>query len=132
MTTIALANPSAHAEHLVPFRPQDFEGYAAVVLTPEAKNIVKVNGRDRLEVVARLTAFETREAIVQCAPLVEDARVVTWGRIGSTLNSALLHRTSVVGQIRRGAETAAGNRHWTLVDIADTALIDRVARAVTA
>lgn len=113
----ALTRPSSQEEALLPFRPQEYSDCCAIILTPKAKNIVPVNGTPRLEVVAELTAFEQIEDIENNDPDVEGEEVLTWGKVASMLNGALMNRSSIAARVVLGDPTSKGTRPWLLVDL---------------
>jgi len=116
MTTGVFTKPSVKGVP-VPFRPQDYDDCIAVVLEPKAKQITKFNGRDRLEIVATLTVFETQEDIDNNDPAEVIEMVVTWGRIASLLNRALVDGTPVAARIGQDPPTPHGTRPWRLNDL---------------
>lgn len=121
MTATTFTRPSATDDEVgvpIPFRPQDYADCVAVVLEPKCKQMTRYDGRARLEIVARLTVFETIEEIEQDDPADVIELVVTWGRIASLLNRALVDGTPVAACIGQDQPTQAhGTRPWRLNDL---------------
>lgn len=118
MTSPMFTRPSVKGVP-VPFRPQDYVDCAALVMEPVAKQIVRHNGRDRLEMVARLTVFDAVKDIEADDPAEEVEMVVTWGRIASLLSRAFIDGNPVAGRIGQDAPTSYGTRPWKLDDLDD-------------
>lgn len=129
MTSAVFTRPSTKGVP-IPFRPQDYADCVAVVLEPRAKQIARFNGKDRLEVVATLSVFETDEDIRNSDPAEVVEMVVTWGRIASLLNRALVDGNSVAARIGQDPPTQHGTRPWKLNDL-DEATETRLAKWLT-
>jgi hypothetical protein len=100
-----------------PFRPQEYADCAAVVLRPRCKQIAKMNGRDRLEIVADLFIFDDPADIEDGKPSETIEMVVTWGRIASLLNRAMVDGRPVAACIGQDEPTQWQTRPWTLRDL---------------
>lgn len=101
----------------IPFRPQDYEGCAALLLEPRVKQMCRYEGRDRLEIVVRLSVFETDEDVRTGGPNDVIDMVVTWGRIATLMNRAFVDGQPVAARVGKDAETEHGTRPWRLVDL---------------
>lgn len=120
MTAAMFTRPSAVDDELgvpIPFRPQDYIDCAALVLEPLAKQLTRFQGKDRLEVVAKVYVFETEEDVREGRPAEVIPLVVTWGRIASLLSRANIDGNLVAARIGQDPPTKYGTRPWTLQDL---------------
>lgn len=115
-TTSAFTRPSAKGVPR-PFKPQEYAECAGLVLMPRSKQIAKMDGRSRLEIVADLFIFDDPEDINDGVPSETIEMVVTWGRIASLLNRALVDGRPVAACIGQDEVTEYGTRPWTLRDL---------------
>lgn len=118
MTSSVFTRPSVKGVPQ-PFRPQEYAECAGIVLVPRSKQIAQFNGRGRLEIVADLFIFDDPADIDDGVPNETVEMVVTWGRIASLLNRAMVDGKPVAAQIARdNPHPEHGTRPWTLRDLA--------------
>lgn len=101
-----------------PFKPQEYSDCAGIVLMPKVKQLARHEGRSRLEIVADLYIFDEQSDIDALKPSETIEMVVTWGRIASLLNRAMVDNRPVAACVKQDAvHPEWGTRPWTLSDL---------------